>query len=238
MLTLQGLKKSRFGTVIKKVLHPVLPGWVDEGRLVVQGPPLRQMLSHVVERASRLNNAINAGAGEGLYSHLLLGLGIRQLVELDVSYSEHSRQRKEPFQQFLAASLTNLPLGDQTVDLILCSEVLEHIADDEAALEEIARVLVPGGWLLISVPTLPAVFDPAHVREGYSQNDLTNLLEAKGLEVIKVEFCMYAVFKFFLRSYRRGWVPRGVVFILAWLDRLVSFGTPMDLVILARSNRG
>ena len=46
--------------------------------------------------------------------------------------------------------------------------MLEHIADDGAALDELRRVLAPGGWLLIAVPTPPAAYDPNHVREGYT----------------------------------------------------------------------
>ena len=51
---------------------------------------------------------------------------------------------------------TRLPFADGTFDRIIASEVLEHIADDEAAMGELARVLRPGGTMAVTVPTLAA----------------------------------------------------------------------------------
>ncbi len=45
-----------------------------------------------------------------------------------------------------------LPFADATFDRVLCSEVLEHIEDDEGAMAELARVLKPGGTMAITVP--------------------------------------------------------------------------------------
>ena len=50
------------------------------------------------------------------------------------------------------ASLTDLPLADDSVDLLFCYHVLEHIPDDRAAMREIARVLAPEGLALVQVP--------------------------------------------------------------------------------------
>jgi len=48
--------------------------------------------------------------------------------------------------------VTRLTLPDRTVDLVICSHVLEHVEDDRAALAEFARVLRPGGRAVILVP--------------------------------------------------------------------------------------
>jgi SAM-dependent methyltransferase len=51
-----------------------------------------------------------------------------------------------------AASVTQLPFADETFDLVICSEVLEHIVDDHRAMSEIVRVLKPDCQLVVSVP--------------------------------------------------------------------------------------
>jgi SAM-dependent methyltransferase len=46
----------------------------------------------------------------------------------------------------------HLPFADGTFDRVICSEVLEHIPNDEAAMAELARVLRPGGTMAITIP--------------------------------------------------------------------------------------
>lgn len=48
--------------------------------------------------------------------------------------------------------LTAVPLGTGSIDAVICVHVLEHITDDKAAINEMHRILRPGGWALISVP--------------------------------------------------------------------------------------
>ena len=51
-----------------------------------------------------------------------------------------------------AADITRLPFDDGAFDLVICSEVLEHIPDHHRAMGEIVRVLKPGHPLVVSVP--------------------------------------------------------------------------------------
>ncbi|MCX7914757.1 MAG: class I SAM-dependent methyltransferase [Verrucomicrobiae bacterium] len=60
----------------------------------------------------------------------------------------------------LYTSVTALGLRSGSLDGILCSEVLEHVADFPAALREMARVLKPGGRLLITCPFLYPLHGP------------------------------------------------------------------------------
>ena len=50
------------------------------------------------------------------------------------------------------ADICRLPFKTNSFDTVICSEVMEHIPDESAALEELKRVLKPGGTLAISVP--------------------------------------------------------------------------------------
>lgn len=48
--------------------------------------------------------------------------------------------------------LRALPFEDERFDVVFCNHVLEHIADDLAAMKELYRVLKPGGWGIVQVP--------------------------------------------------------------------------------------
>lgn len=102
------------------------------------------------------------------------------------------------------ADITRLPFRDGAFDCLMCYHVLEHVADDRAAMAELARILAPGGWGLVQVPQSgkpetdedPAVTDPAerhrrfgqydHVR--YYGDDFKGRLEEAGFRVIVEEY--------------------------------------------------
>ncbi len=50
------------------------------------------------------------------------------------------------------ADICNLPFGDNLFDVILCNHVLEHIPNDTKAMQELYRVLKPGGWGIFQIP--------------------------------------------------------------------------------------
>ena len=80
------------------------------------------------------------------------------------------------------ASATNLPFADGVVDGLVALNLLEHLADDVAALAEFARVLRPGGRAVVVVPSNPDLYDyyDAHLlhERRYAEGELT----VKGLE--------------------------------------------------------
>ena len=86
----------------------------------------------------------------------------------------------------------SLPFADGEFDRVVAAEVLEHIADDTAAIAELARVLRPGGTMAVTVPRwLPekvcwALSDAYHEVEGghvrvYTGGELVGKLESAGL---------------------------------------------------------
>jgi ubiquinone/menaquinone biosynthesis C-methylase UbiE len=95
------------------------------------------------------------------------------------------------------ADVTNLPFKDSAFDIVICSEVLEHIPENEAAVRELVRVLKPGKDMVISVPSfLPericwAISEDYHREPGghiriYKKKSLKNLLERAGTKCWKI----------------------------------------------------
>jgi SAM-dependent methyltransferase len=94
---------------------------------------------------------LDAGCGSGRNMVELARRGAVTGVELASQSLEVARARG--LGPVLPGSLDDpLPFDDASFDLAVALDVLEHVADDAAALHELARVLAPGGRLLVTVP--------------------------------------------------------------------------------------
>jgi SAM-dependent methyltransferase len=70
----------------------------------------------------------------------------------------------------LVCDIVNVPEPDSSFDVILCSEVFEHLPNPIEALDEFARLLKPGGQLIITAPFASLVhFAPYHYASGFSR---------------------------------------------------------------------
>ncbi len=78
---------------------------------------------------------------------LLARLGMQHEVRIDLGADNRLVD--------VMCSLTDIPLPDDSVDLVVCYHVLEHIPDDRRAMAELARVLRPGGLAVLQVPFRP-----------------------------------------------------------------------------------
>ncbi len=52
----------------------------------------------------------------------------------------------------IKADITDLPFSDNEFDIIFCNHVLEHIPDDHKAMQELYRIMKPGGWGIFQIP--------------------------------------------------------------------------------------
>lgn len=83
--------------------------------------------------------------------------------------------------------ITQIPLAPQTLDLIVCTEVIEHIVDPPAALAEFARLLKPGAKLLLTAPMISHIhMEPYHYFGGFTRYWYQHWLPARGFEILSV----------------------------------------------------
>jgi SAM-dependent methyltransferase len=99
-------------------------------------------------------DVLDAGCGTGYGTAILAGTTPAKLlaVDLDQDAVERTRTSVGDAAEVSRADLRELPLDDDTVDVVVCFEVIEHLEHRDEALRELARVLRPGGVLLISSP--------------------------------------------------------------------------------------
>lgn len=148
----------------------------------------RHLLARQV-RAMSPGRALDIGAAAGGNTRVLLDRGWDAIA---LEYSEDgSRMARERGVPVVRADALILPLPDACLDLVVAYDVLEHIEDDDRAVQELCRVLRPGATALIAVPADPRLWSAhdeavGHFRR-YTRTTLLPLLERNGMEVTGVE---------------------------------------------------
>jgi trans-aconitate methyltransferase len=173
--------------------------WNTWGNLDAVSPAARhrrrQLLSLVHQHARSARQVLEVGCGQGaLLQRLETELPSAVLYGSDFSEAALTTARRAS----KSATLFELDLSAPDFerhsryfgffDLIVCSEVLEHLADDQLALERLSQLLRPGGQLLVSVPGGRRTrFDLAigHVRH-YTTKLLGRRFVEAGFEVQKL----------------------------------------------------
>ena len=129
---------------------------------------------------------LDAGAGQGQY---------RQLFA-------HTRYESQDFAQYQGSEdgllretwdytalnylcdITAIPVEDGRFDVVICTEVMEHLPDPVVALKELVRVLKPGGSLIVTVPLGSGVHqEPYHYYGGFSPYFFSHHLALLDVEI-------------------------------------------------------
>ncbi len=110
----------------------------------------------IEENSSKFKTFLDAGAGRGPYTKMAQNKYNRIFCfeydqkELDFAIKNISDDNGSV--EFKRVDITKIPLDDNSIDVGVCSEVLEHIPDYGKAMNELYRVIKPGGTLLFSMP--------------------------------------------------------------------------------------
>lgn len=145
----------------------------------------RQIIDSLDKR--KISRILDIGISSGTNLELLDALRLGFVVGIDKSVTAINICSQQGFKGLCRGSVTSLPYADSTYDLILATDILEHVAEDEKALKEINRVLKPQGTLLVTVPCFQALWglqdDVSHHVRRYSLREISGLIENEGLQI-------------------------------------------------------
>jgi SAM-dependent methyltransferase len=112
----------------------------------------RRVLERTIIRLQLPSRArvLDAGCGSGRNMLELARYGAVTGIEL--SDASVAAARRRGIGEVVQGSVLEMPFAEDSFDLAVCLDVIEHLDDDRAALGELRRVLAPGGVLLVTVP--------------------------------------------------------------------------------------
>ena len=141
---------------------------------------------------------LDIGTGTGSNLRMLREEGYRNVTGIDLNPLAIRYCLSKGFTSVLAGDATSLPFAEGQFDIVLATDTIEHIDDDRKALQEIHRILVPGGYAMIVVPAFASLWGlqdiVAHHKRRYRTADLTEKIQASGLEIQQVYYFNYLLF--------------------------------------------
>jgi SAM-dependent methyltransferase len=224
---------------------PAVPARSGPDRAHRQADMLAQILAGTPAPALILD----VGCGDGFATGVAVQRNrAHRFVGLDWSAASLTLASKRGLTLLRAELDTGLPVKSGSVDVVIMSEVIEHLVDTDSAIEEAHRVLKPGGSLLLSTPNLAAwynrgllalgiqpVFSEVSLRSVFgrpgsqvaghlhifTRRALVEILAAYGLEVLRVRGARY----------------HDVPALLRPLDRLFCYWPSAASILLVQARR-
>ena len=141
---------------------------------------------------------LDIGTSSGTNLRMLRDLGFTRVTGLDMSADAIAFCRAKGLGAVEQGDVCAMPFADESFDLVLATDIIEHVVEDGRALREIARVLRPGGIALVTVPAFPLLWGlqdrVARHQRRYRMRPFRAALEAAGLTVRRAYYFNYVLF--------------------------------------------
>ena len=154
-----------------------------EARFAPRNPILPESqletIRRVYETLPARRAVLDVGGGNGRWRRLLGDVGDYTVVDV----AEPDPASLDPGVTHVVAGATALPFGDSTFGLVLMIEMLQYVGEPATALAEAARVLEPGGALVLTTRQSWRAHGPPEDRFRFTRYALEHMLESVGLRV-------------------------------------------------------
>ena len=160
----------------------------------------RILFSRIIEGLKLSRNAavLDVGTSTGTNLRMLRSLGFTQVTGLDQSADAIRYCAEKGLGHVQLGDICELPFPDNFFDLVLATDIVEHVPADVLAMSEIRRVLKPDGHLLLTVPTFRLLWglqdDVSHHQRRYKMPELLGKLRTAGLNPERHFYFNYLLF--------------------------------------------
>jgi SAM-dependent methyltransferase len=161
----------------------------------------RRLFARVIGRSlsAPRPRVLDVGTSTGTNLRMCRALGFDHVTGVDVSEAALAYAVGKGLGPVSRADVRALPARANSFDLVLATDVIEHVDDDRAAVQELARVVGEHGVVLITVPAFQVLWsrhdEVTHHKRRYRKSAVIDLIAASGLEL---EECYYFNFLLFI----------------------------------------
>ncbi|MBI1880616.1 MAG: class I SAM-dependent methyltransferase [Chloroflexi bacterium] len=135
---------------------------------------------------------LDIGCGTGFNIELLKTDSCQHVVGLDFSVDALGFCQSRHLTRLICSDGARPPFGPESFDIIMALDLIEHLADDVLAIHELARILKPGGSLIIFTPAFNFLWslqdEVGHHYRRYTGGELRQKLEKAGLSIHKLTY--------------------------------------------------
>lgn len=142
---------------------------------------LRRYIKRVSKLVEAEKSIVDIGAGECQYKQFF---SHANYVSTDLCVSTDHHKYSDGIDYVCPAD--NQPFENQSFDFVLCTQVLEHVRKPEKVIQEISRILKPGGLLFLTVPQSWEEHEQPYDYYRFTQFALLALAEDNHLEVVEI----------------------------------------------------
>jgi SAM-dependent methyltransferase len=200
----------------------------------------RRLLARIIDELELPRGAriLDVGAGTGSNLRLLSELGFEDVTGVDSSETAIRFCAEKGLGAVRQGDACALPCEDDTYDLVIATDIVEHVDDDARALAELRRVMRPGGFAILTVPAFPSLWglqdEVSHHKRRYIKVDFEDRLIRAGLGLRSSFYFNYLLFG-------PIWLARQLIRILridlesenqvntSWMNRVLSWLFAFDV---------
>lgn len=157
----------------------------------------RSLVSNIIKRYTKRNNLniLDVGCGTGALMLELSRFG--NISGIDMAQTAIDFCKSRGINNVRLGNALDIPYEDNSFDVVLALDVIEHIKEDELAMRELKRVLKPNGILITFVPAFMILWGITDVISEhftrYKKKDFKKKILSSGLDIVRISY-----FNFFL----------------------------------------
>jgi SAM-dependent methyltransferase len=190
-------------------------GWWFLGR--------RNLILELMKSFPRNSRILDIGCSGGVLIESLIGAGYKNVYGIDASSHSIDVCISRGIVNVLVEDASETTFTEKSFDVLLCSDVLEHIRDDEKAVREWSRILKDNGTVICFVPAFNFLWTAhdtmnMHYRR-YTETSLRDVFQGNGFHITRSSYWNTLLFPFFLAlkllikdvGYKKSFLSAGLI---------------------------